>query len=144
MRNLLVATDGSLGANRAVQFAASLAQSMGGRLTVLTVGGNTHLSRDELNQLSHVEGGIGDALEGMCSRVLAQAIQYARGTGATEVAGQVGWGDPSEAIVEAAQRLDVDAIVMGRRGLGRLGGLFLGSVSQKVASFARCPVITVP
>ena len=35
-------------------------------------------------------------------------------------------------------------LVVGRRGRGRLSGLLLGSVSQKVASLAPCIVIVVP
>jgi len=57
---------------------------------------------------------------------------------------QSGWGDATEAIIEAVRREQVDAIVIGRRGRGRLAGLLLGSVSQKVASLAPCIVIVVP
>ncbi|MCB1819877.1 MAG: universal stress protein, partial [Gammaproteobacteria bacterium] len=35
-------------------------------------------------------------------------------------------------------------IVMGRRGLGDLAGLLMGSVSQKISHLAPCPCLTVP
>ena len=49
----------------------------------------------------------------------------------------------AEAILEAAGRRQCDLIVMGTRGLGRLAGLLLGSVSQKVVQHAQCPVLLV-
>jgi hypothetical protein len=61
-----------------------------------------------------------------------------------DVSAAAGWGDPAEVIIETAQRLRADTIVMGRRGRGRLAGPVLGSVSQKVASFAPSVVILVP
>ena len=54
------------------------------------------------------------------------------------------WADPAEAIIEAARVGQADTIVIGRRGRGRLAGLLLGSVSQKVASLAPCIVTIVP
>ena len=48
-----------------------------------------------------------------------------------------------EAILEEARTLDIDAIIMGSRGLSDLHGLFVGSVSHKVSHLASCPVITV-
>jgi len=52
-------------------------------------------------------------------------------------------GPPAEAILNVAETREVDLIVMGARGLGSLGSLLLGSVSQKVLSHATCPVMVV-
>jgi nucleotide-binding universal stress UspA family protein len=53
-------------------------------------------------------------------------------------------GDPAACILEAARNSQARFIVMGRRGLGRLAGLLIGSVSQKVSQLADCTCITVP
>lgn len=52
-------------------------------------------------------------------------------------------GGAAEAILTVAQARQVDLIVMGSRGLGRLAGLLLGSQSQKVVQHADCPVLIV-
>ena len=52
-------------------------------------------------------------------------------------------GSPAEAIIEVAKTRHSDVIVIGSRGLGRLAGLVLGSTSQKVVSYAPCPVLIV-
>jgi nucleotide-binding universal stress UspA family protein len=51
-------------------------------------------------------------------------------------------GEPTEEILEMARRVHVDAIVMGRRGLGDLGGLVFGSVSHKVGQLTERTLIT--
>lgn len=52
-------------------------------------------------------------------------------------------GDPAETITGLANDRNVDAIVMGSRGLSDIKGLFLGSVSHKVNHLAECTCITV-
>ena len=52
-------------------------------------------------------------------------------------------GDPAETVLAAAESEDVDAIVMGSHGRGRLGRMLLGSTSKRVADAARCEVIVV-
>lgn len=42
-----------------------------------------------------------------------------------------------------AKRAKADLIAMGRRGLGGVKGLLLGSVSHKVSQLADCSVLTV-
>lgn len=60
-----------------------------------------------------------------------------------EIQTAVHWGPPARAIVAQAEKLGVDAIVMGSRGLSDLGGLVVGSVSHKVMHTAPCRVILV-
>jgi nucleotide-binding universal stress UspA family protein len=142
MRHILLATDGSSGADRAAEVAAKLAKALGSSLSIVTVGGN--LSSGEMRQLARAEGNVPDALDALSNQILWHAKEQAQRAGVTDVRTQSGWGDPAEVIIEAARREQADAIVMGRRGHGRLAGLLLGSVSQKVASLAPCVVIVVP
>ncbi|QGG94719.1 universal stress protein [Actinomarinicola tropica] len=51
-------------------------------------------------------------------------------------------GAAAPALVEASH--DADLVVVGSRGHGGFVGLLLGSVSQQVASHARCPVVIIP
>jgi nucleotide-binding universal stress UspA family protein len=51
-------------------------------------------------------------------------------------------GDPGQALVTAGD--DLDMLVLGSRGRGRLGRTVLGSVSAHVSCNAECPVIVVP
>ena len=52
-------------------------------------------------------------------------------------------GDPADRTLECIENEGVDCVIMGSRGLGDLKGLFLGSVSHKVANRAPCTCITV-
>ncbi|HTS41186.1 MAG TPA: universal stress protein [Xanthobacteraceae bacterium] len=142
MQKILVATDGSRGANRAVIAAAQLAKATGAELSILTVGDN--YSNQNLRQLIRGEGDIGEALELLSNQILDQARKRAARIGAANIKLRASWGDAAKVIIETAQREDVDVIVIGRRGRGRLAGLLLGSVSQKIASLAPCRVMIVP
>ncbi|PKL76123.1 MAG: hypothetical protein CVV27_11890 [Candidatus Melainabacteria bacterium HGW-Melainabacteria-1] len=53
-------------------------------------------------------------------------------------------GHAGEVTVETARKQDCDLIVMGRRGLGAMSSLLLGSVSNHVLHHAECPVMIVP
>lgn len=53
-------------------------------------------------------------------------------------------GDPAESIVEQADELGVDAIVMSTHGRSGISRWIFGSVTQKVLSAAKHPVLVVP
>ena len=142
MQCIMVATDGSPGANRAVDAAARLATAMGSNLAILTVGGD--LSGAELRRLADIGGDVSKSLETKSNQVLKQAQKRARRLGVTAVKLQCGWGDPTETIIDTVRREKADILVLGRRGRGRLSSLLLGSVSQKLVSLAPCIVMVVP
>ncbi|MGO9360298.1 MAG: universal stress protein [Xanthobacteraceae bacterium] len=142
MQRIMVATDGSEGADRAVDVAAELTKALGGSLSIVTIGGSPSI--DEIRQLEHAEKNIGDVLDALSTRTLMEARERASRIGVSVIVVHTGWGDAAESIIEIARREHIDAIVLGRRGRGRLAGLLLGSVSQKVVSLAPCAVIVVP
>ena len=75
---------------------------------------------------------IGDALGAAARGILTNAKS------------QAVLGDCTEGVLEAAREIGAAAIFVGRRGRGRLSGLLLGSISQKLASLAPCIVAIVP
>jgi len=137
---IIVATDGSPGGNRAVDAAARLAKEKHCELVILTIGGS--ITGAELRKLASNYGDLSKTLERAANQLLNQARKRALRIGATAIKLQTGWGDPGETIIQSVRRDDI--LVLGRRGRGRLSGLLLGSVSQKVTSLAPCVVMVVP
>ncbi len=137
---IIVATDGSPGANRAVDAAARLAKEKHCELVILTIGGS--ITGAELRRLASSYGDLSKTLEKAANQVLSQARNRAQRLGVAAVKLQTGWGDPAETIIETVRRGDI--LVIGRRGRGPLSRLLLGSVSQKVTSLAPCVVMVVP
>jgi nucleotide-binding universal stress UspA family protein len=52
--------------------------------------------------------------------------------------------DPADLIADVAKEADADLIVVGTRGHGRVAGMLLGSVTQRLLHVAPCPVLAVP
>jgi len=145
MRHIMVATDGSESADRAVDVAAELTAAVGGDLNILHVSGDlSGEALDELKRSPSMEKLVGDAIDAYSQGILRRAHDRARDKGVRQIHTQQSWGDAAEKILDTVQSEKVDALVVGRRGRGRLAGLLLGSVSQKVASLAPCAVIIVP
>ncbi|OMO68721.1 Universal stress protein A [Corchorus olitorius] len=52
-------------------------------------------------------------------------------------------GDPKDKICEISEEMNVDLLVVGSRGLGKIKRAFLGSVSDYCAHHAKCPTLIV-
>ena len=140
--NLLAAIDGSEGGWRALDVAIAMTKAAGGSLAVITVG--VALTGRELAEFRRAEGEGTDASEVFAERLLAEARRRVDRAAGKPAKTLLRWGDPAEAIINAIAEEKFNAIVVGRRGRGRLAGLLLGSVSQKLASLAPCIVVVVP
>jgi nucleotide-binding universal stress UspA family protein len=141
MRHIMVAADGSSGADRAVDMAAEVARALSGDLLIVTVADS--LAFEEAQQVARTEGSAGDVLEAMTTRTLKAAEARARHLGVSQIELRVGWGDVTRSLIDIAKGGSVEMIVVGRRGRGQLAGLLLGSVSQKLVSLAPCAVVVV-
>jgi nucleotide-binding universal stress UspA family protein len=142
MHRIIVATDGSTAANRAIDAGASLAKATGANLILLTIGGS--VTGAELRDLASTAGDLSKTMQAAADKILKQAQRRAHRLGVRSITLKTGWGDPGDAIIDAVQRSKADLLVVGRRGQSRLSALLLGSVSQKLASFAPCAVMVVP
>jgi len=143
MHLIVAATDGSEGSHRAIDMAAALAKASSAKLFVITVGDH-YEHRGDIDKLAQTEGSLGEALNIVASAILHQAKQRAYQQGLLSVEGHQCAGDPAEEIMATALRLKANIIVVGRRGRGRIAGLLLGSISQKLVSLAPCAVMVVP
>jgi nucleotide-binding universal stress UspA family protein len=154
MRCIVVATDGSEIADRALDFAADLARMTGAELVVTHVisaatatlaGPRPVFPAADLRVPTTVANApLPEVLADDASDILARAKARAEAKGAPRVAIESRAGEPAEIVVAVAGERKADAIVLGKRGRGRLAGMLLGSVSQRVTMAARCAVIVVP
>lgn len=132
---ILVAYDGSEGAQRALEQAAELASSNGSVVSVISVAeplpqfgrAGAMLTPEEDEERRHE---LVDAKETLAGKgVEAQLVERK--------------GDPATMIVDEAEKESADVIVMGTRGLNTAQRWLIGSVSSRVVQHAPCNVLVV-
>ena len=82
-------------------------------------------------------------IEKAAEDVIAKGVEVAKSCGMDSVVTKIGEGDPGSNIVKYADDIGADLIVTGRRGLGDVAGLFLGSTSHDVSKHAKCACLSV-
>jgi nucleotide-binding universal stress UspA family protein len=120
MMRILYATDGSEGALAAARLLAALPLDPGSTITVLTV------TEDQ------------DAAQ---AKPALSATLEALGHCTADVQAETRIGKPAEQIVRRADEDPPDLVVLGSRGLGAVARFFMGSVAERVARHAACPVL---
>jgi nucleotide-binding universal stress UspA family protein len=149
MQRILVAVDGSAAAQAAVGLAADLAGKYDAELVLVTVVSDLAPALvSSFGEYARMEGIQGPASEyaagvAIAKSAIDEAEKAARDKGAARISTEMAFGDPAAEIVSAAKAREVDLVVVGSHGHGRLAGLVLGSVSQKVVSHAPCPVLVI-
>ena len=146
-RKILVPTDGSDHSKNAVAVASDLAVKYSSELILLHVMEEVGSNRipEELEsyaRFEHVDISERDMLEAVANRIVGRAETQARAAGVEAVTLVVKIGSPGPIIVEYAKKQEVELIVMGRRGLGRIADLLLGSVSHRVMQLTDCACLT--
>ncbi len=143
IRKILVAIDGSEHALRATRLAADPTLRYDADLHLVQVVPRLVVSK-ELEEFAEVEEiDVPTSLDVATRHLLGPAESIAEAAGVRRVFRDVLTGDLAERLLEHTKDKEVDPIALGRRGLGRVSGLLMGSVSFKVNSLAECPVLTV-
>ncbi|MWD29103.1 universal stress protein [Aquicoccus sp. SCR17] len=172
-KRILVAVDGSAHGNRAVDLAAELSAKLGHDLDIVHVlmHGRPSQELQRMAEVEHmisvaaptmglsaamVPGDFGrlmaaaeeetrahQVIRDIGEEIVRRAAERAKKAGATGIETHLEVGDDADEILDRADAEGVRMIVLGSRGLGRVRGLVLGSVSQKVLLHAPCTVVTV-
>jgi nucleotide-binding universal stress UspA family protein len=132
-----VAYDGSPMARVALEVARDLAAAHGASLAVI----NAYDTIPAYALTGAGEGLPPDVdLRGAAQAELDEALVACRGV--VEAHGELLEGRPTDALLVRAK--DLDLLVTGSRGYGRIRGVVLGSMSRRLAEEAPCPLLVVP
>ncbi|MDP6573859.1 MAG: universal stress protein [Rhodospirillales bacterium] len=129
MKTILVASDGSGDARKAVQLAGELAGKYEAKLILV--------------HILQLRGKAKDKDVDAVKPIIEKEIRLAKGKGAKEIETVTENGEPADRILKCAKREGADLIVMGSRGLGKVEKFLLGSVSLTVSQRSKCSCITV-
>jgi nucleotide-binding universal stress UspA family protein len=134
---IVIATDGSEGAEGAAVAGARLARALGTTAVVVYVRpslgplGEPYYQEKLSEQMAHARVSLGRA----------RALVAAEGVDAEE---EILEGSAADRLVEFARDRSAPLIVVGSRGLGAVAGALLGSVSSAILHRADRPVLVVP
>jgi nucleotide-binding universal stress UspA family protein len=140
MKRILVGVDGSPEASAAVNFAASLAQSMHAQLRLAYIvpiysPGSPEMYLASAPEWEKLEADQGTrTLREVATRLAAEGV-------ACET--QVEIGPAAETLARLAAEGDVDLLVVGHRGRGAVKRLLLGSVADRLVQISPRPVTVV-
>jgi len=148
IKKIIVPIDGSEHSDRALNYALDLAEKYSADIKLLSVAqpvvatGPIFLTQPMLSPAStaiYIKG-----IEVAHKKMLTEAFKKAQDAKPKiNISKQLVNGRPTDKIVEIANEGKFDLIVMGSRGAGGIKEFFLGSVSDRVADEARCPVLLV-
>jgi nucleotide-binding universal stress UspA family protein len=138
---ILVATDGSKNALRAVKYAAKLVDDLKSESTI------TLISVHDDVALRHAERFVGkkavaDYLRDLSEQDLADSRKSLDKAGVRHDM-VIRTGNVGAEIAAAAAEGKFDLILMGSKGRSALKDLLMGSVAQRVMEFAKTPVLMV-
>ena len=138
-KTILVGVDGSPSSRKALTWAAAEAGDHGADLVVLNVWEHSLLA--PLGSGSVPEGKVPDASKNAADDLVKVVKAELGDDPPVLVQPRVKEGNAAEVLIE--ESTGADLLVVGTRGHGGFTGLVLGSVSQHVAAYAKCPVAVI-
>jgi nucleotide-binding universal stress UspA family protein len=139
-RHFLISTDGSELAERAVAHGLSLAKFVGAKATVIIAEERVGSWSGTSEAFARYTRQINIHAMSVLDRVADTAKQAGVPCDTTQVKGV----QPYQAIIKTAEDRGCDLIVMASHGRSGLSAVILGSVTNKVLTHAKIPVLVCP
>ncbi|MGO8917788.1 MAG: universal stress protein [Stellaceae bacterium] len=139
--NILIATDGSELAGKAVEHGITLAQRIGAKATALTVWPPFHTVTTDTQMLEDTAPQYKARMEKLAGETLAAVARSAQAAGVACETLQVEHEHPYRAIIDAALSKGCDLIVMASHGRHGISAIVLGSETVKVLTHSKIPVL---
>jgi nucleotide-binding universal stress UspA family protein len=136
---ILLATDGSEGAEHAARAAIDLSKRTEAKLHAA----HARVPLPHFAYPSLVSARYHPPYEEGARRILDEQVGRIEQAGGTVSGAHLVEGRPADAILDLAERIGADLIVVGSRGLGSIKSLLIGSVSLGVVHHADRPVLVV-
>jgi nucleotide-binding universal stress UspA family protein len=148
---IVVAVDGSVHSEKALDHAISLARAFGAEMQIVHAIRHVEITKTIFKQTFSSKAALSadelyDGLKREASKWMEKYERKAKSAGVAKVTTRIlAEMNKSEVqmITEHAEGVKADMIVMGSRGLGTFKRLVLGSVASGVVSHALCPVFVV-
>jgi len=143
-RNILIATDGSALAEKAVVHGLGLAKALGAKVTALVVEAPFNVfdvPESRIREMSEAFAQHAAHVKQHATKVLDHVADAARKQGVTCEAVQMEHDHPYQAIIATAKERGCDAIVMASHGRSGISAVLLGSVTNKVLTHTDIPVV---
>jgi len=138
-KTIVVGVDGSAGSRKALRWAAAEAADHGADLVVVNVWEHTLLP--PAGSVSVSEHYVPDPSQRTADDLLQVIKDELGDQPPILVQPHVKQGRPAKVLID--ESASAELLVVGERGHGWFAGLVLGSVSQHVAAYAKCPVTVV-
>ncbi len=139
--NILIPTDGSELAGKAVQHGLALAKRIGAKATVLTVLPPFHTLTTDTQMIEDTLPQYKARMQKHAEKTLGAVAQAARAAGVLCEMVQVEHEHPYQAIIDAAASKGCDLIVMASHGRHGISAIVLGSETVKVLTHSKVPVL---
>ena len=143
-RHILIPTDGSELAQKAVSHGLALAKAVGAKVTALVVEHSFNVYAVPESKIYSMPKEFADYskhIKEHAKKVLSAVAQDAKAAGVTCATQQIVHDHPYEVIIKTATDKGCDLIVMASHGRSGLSGLVLGSVTIKVLTHTKIPVL---
>ena len=134
MKKILVGFDGSEGSEQALNRAMLLIEDYGELFLLAVIPSPADKSFVDADAYKTMKIKAENLINGTIKDLGEQSF---------DIIGMVEEGDPAAVIIDVANILVVDLIVLGSRGASELGRYLIGSVANKVVQYAAKPVMVV-